>query len=148
MGDSKQALFSHGNTIDLLADKRTKAAIFDKWAPQDPNFANANAATQSAIRAKFGVAAPVAAEPSTYSKVRDFVTPTVEALGAVGGGAAGALGGPLGAVAGPGWWVDMESKLRDAHDWFSLERCADVLAKARPFIGESLDALTSPKATP
>jgi hypothetical protein len=84
------------------ANEATKAAIFDKWAPQDPNFANANAATQSAIRAKFGVAAPVAAEPSTYSKVRDFVTPTVEALGAVGGGAAGSLGGPLGAVAGAG----------------------------------------------
>lgn len=86
----------------INANEATKAAIFDKWAPQDPNFANANAATQSAIRAKFGVAAPVAAEPSTYSKVRDFVTPTVEALGAVGGGAAGALGGPLGAVAGAG----------------------------------------------
>jgi hypothetical protein len=84
------------------ANEATKAAIFDKWAPQDPNFANANAATQSAIRAKFGVAAPVAAEPSTYSKVRDFVTPTVEALGAVGGGAAGSIGGPLGAVAGAG----------------------------------------------
>lgn len=102
------------------ANEATKAAIFDKWAPQDPNFANANAATQDAIRVKFGVAAPAAApslpplptasravtptpqEPSTYSKVREFVTPTVEALGAIGGGAAGALGGPLGAVAGAG----------------------------------------------
>ena len=89
----------------INANEATKAAIFDKWAPQDPNFANANAATQSAIRAKFGVAAPVAAEPSTYSKIRDFVAPTVEALGAVGGGALGATAGtfgagPVGTVAG------------------------------------------------
>lgn len=41
------------------------------------------------------------------------------------------------AVAGPGWWVDMESKLRDADDWFSLERCADVINKARPIVGEA-----------
>lgn len=40
-------------------------------------------------------------------------------------------------IACSGWWVDMESKLRDAEDWFSLKRCADVIAKARPFIGES-----------
>lgn len=53
-------------------------------------------------KAKELFAAPVAAETSTYSKVRDFVTPTVEALGAVGGGAAGSIGGPLGAVAGAG----------------------------------------------
>lgn len=45
---------------------------------------------------------PTPQEPSTYQKVREFVTPTVEALGAIGGGAAGALGGPLGAVAGAG----------------------------------------------
>lgn len=88
----------------INANEATKAAIFDKWAPQDPNFANANAATQDAIRVKFGVAAP-AAEPSTYSKVREFVTPTVEALGAIGGGALGATAGtfgagPVGTVAG------------------------------------------------
>jgi hypothetical protein len=40
--------------------------------------------------------------PSTYQKVREFVTPTVEALGAVGGGALGSMGGPLGTVAGAG----------------------------------------------
>lgn len=44
-------------------------------------------------------------EPSTYQKVREFVTPTVEALGAIGGGALGATAGtfgagPVGAVVG------------------------------------------------
>lgn len=87
----------------INANEATKAAIFDKWAPQDPNYANANAATQSAIRAKFGLAVTAAAaEPTTYSKVRDFVAPTVEALGAVGGGALGSVGGPMGTVAGAG----------------------------------------------
>lgn len=37
------------------ANPATQQAIFDKWAPQDPNFANANAETQAAIRQKFGI---------------------------------------------------------------------------------------------
>jgi hypothetical protein len=41
-------------------------------------------------------------EPSFYQRTREMVTPTVEALGAVGGGALGSMGGPLGAVAGAG----------------------------------------------
>jgi len=41
-------------------------------------------------------------EPSFYQKARELVSPTVEALGAVGGGALGSMGGPLGAVAGAG----------------------------------------------
>lgn len=41
-------------------------------------------------------------EPSFYQKAREMVSPTVEALGAVGGGALGSMGGPLGAVAGAG----------------------------------------------
>jgi hypothetical protein len=46
------------------------------------------------------IAAP--AEPSFYQRAREMVTPTVEALGAVGGGALGSMGGPLGTVAGAG----------------------------------------------
>jgi hypothetical protein len=47
----------------------------------------------------------VAPEPTTYDKIREFVTPTVEALGAIGGGALGATAGtfgagPVGTVAG------------------------------------------------
>jgi hypothetical protein len=96
------------------ANAATKQAIFDKFSANDTNFTKANPATQDAIRAKFGVGVPMAAaapttstapaaqEPSTYSKVRDFVAPTVEALGAVGGGAVGSLGGPMGTVAGAG----------------------------------------------
>ena len=37
------------------ANPATQQAIFDKWAPQDPNYANANAETQTAIRQKFGI---------------------------------------------------------------------------------------------
>jgi hypothetical protein len=37
------------------ANPATQQAIFDKWAPQDPNFANANVETQAAIRQKFGI---------------------------------------------------------------------------------------------
>lgn len=37
------------------ANPATQQAIFDKWAPQDSNFANANAETQAAIRQKFGI---------------------------------------------------------------------------------------------
>ena len=85
------------------ANPATKQAIFDKFSATDANFTKANPATQDAIRVKFGLSALSAPqEPSTYSKVREFVTPTVEALGAIGGGAAGSLGGPLGAVAGAG----------------------------------------------
>lgn len=85
------------------ANPATKQAIFDKFSATDSNFTKANPATQDAIRVKFGLSALSAPqEPSTYSKVREFVTPTVEALGAIGGGAAGAIGGPLGAVAGAG----------------------------------------------
>jgi hypothetical protein len=92
------------------ANAATKQAIFDKFSANDTNFTKANPATQEAIRVKFGVASAMPepstptqpAEPSTYSKVRDFVAPTVEALGAVGGGVVGSLGGPMGTVAGAG----------------------------------------------
>ena len=60
--------------------------------------AAASAVDYAALAKQFGGAT----EPSTYSKVREFVTPTVEALGAVGGGAIGTLGGPAGTVAGAG----------------------------------------------
>jgi hypothetical protein len=86
------------------ANAATKQAIFDKFSANDTNFTKANPATQDAIRAKFGVGVPMATttaaaqepqEPSTYSKVRDFVAPTVEMLGAVGGGLVGAGAGTL-----------------------------------------------------
>jgi hypothetical protein len=47
-------------------------------------------------------AMPGPREPSLYQRAREMVSPTVEALGAVGGGALGSMGGPLGAVAGAG----------------------------------------------
>ena len=88
------------------ANAATKQAIFNKFAPQDPNFVNANPETQLAIRSKFGLeAAPTTAPssgipterkpPTTYERVREFVAPTVEMLGAAGGGLIGAGAGTL-----------------------------------------------------
>lgn len=103
------------------ANEATKQAIFDKFSAQDPNFTKANPATQDAIRQKFGVS--MAAAPSApailpsaeavgegipgarqmttgqrmYQAVRPYVAPTVEALGAIGGGLLGGTAGTFGA---------------------------------------------------
>jgi len=111
------------------ANPATKQAIFDKWAPQDPNFANANLATQSAIKQKFGLTAialempkpaegmpTVRQEPTTYEKVREFVAPTVEALGAAGGAALGTPLGPLGMVGGAGLGYGMAKEALNLAD--------------------------------
>jgi hypothetical protein len=91
------------------ANPATKAAIFDKFSAQDPNYTNANPATQQAIRAKFGVAEPPQEAPAETAteipfgrKAIEFVRPTVEALGSVGGAALGTPAGPLGIVGGAG----------------------------------------------
>lgn len=138
------------NLAEVLADPNfvnanpaTKQAIFDKWAPQDPNFANANPATQQAIMQKFGLGAPAlptALQPSmpaasgipterkpptTYDKVREFITPTVEMLGAAGGGLLGAGAGTLvapgvgtatGAVGGAGLGYGMAKEALNLAD--------------------------------
>ena len=114
------------------ANAATKQAIFDKFAPQDPNFVNANLETQLAIRSKFGLtAAPsngIPAErkpPTTYEKVREFVAPTVEMLGAAGGGLLGAGAGTLvapgvgtvtGAVGGAGLGYGMAKEALNLAD--------------------------------
>jgi hypothetical protein len=125
------------------ANPATKQAIFDKWAPQDPNFANANSATQQAIMQKFGLGAPalptalqpsMPAEtgipterkpPTTYERVREFITPTVEMLGAAGGGLLGAGAGTLvapgvgtatGAVGGAGLGYGMAKEALNLAD--------------------------------
>ena len=125
------------------ANPATKQAIFDKWAPQDPNFANANPATQQAIMQKFGLGAPAlptALQPSmradtgmpverkpptTYERVREFITPTVEMLGAAGGGILGAGAGTLvlpgvgtatGAVGGAGLGYGMAKEALNLAD--------------------------------
>lgn len=99
------------------ANDATKAAIFLKYAPEDPNYANANEATKQAIHEKFGVqnlgeqisesigsamGSSPASEPTTYQKIRPYVAPVVETLGAVGGGALGIPLGPTGVVGGAG----------------------------------------------
>jgi hypothetical protein len=138
------------NLAEVLADPNfananpaTKQAIFDKWAPQDPNFANANPATQQAIMQKFGLGAPEIPQsllpsmpvsagmpterkpPTTYEKIREFVTPTVEMLGAAGGGLVGAGAGTLvlpgvgtatGAVGGAGLGYGMAKEMLNLAD--------------------------------
>lgn len=105
------------------ANPETKQAIFDRWSPQDPNFANANPATQDAIKQKFGltglkpdqrrgaelipgyggpVPAAVAQPTPLRQRAIEFVEPTIEALGTVGGAALGAPLGPAGIVGGAG----------------------------------------------
>lgn len=120
------------------ANDATKAAIFLKYAPQDPNYANANEATKQAIHAKFGVQnigaqinesiatamgsnesseipAP-RAEPTTYEKVRPYVAPTVEALGAAGGATLGIPLGPAGIVGGAGLGYGMAKEALNLAD--------------------------------
>lgn len=139
------------NLAEVLADPNfvnanpaTKQAIFDKWAPQDPNFANANPATQQAIMQKFGLGAPalptalqpsIPAQPTgipterkaptTYEKIREFITPTVEMLGTAGGGLVGAGAGTLvapgvgtatGAVGGAGLGYGMAKEVLNLAD--------------------------------
>jgi hypothetical protein len=104
------------------ANEATKRAIFDKFSAQDPNFTKANPETQAAIRQRFGVAQPSSpvdqipgygrpvpaaqirqdAIPTRRRAIAEFLAPTVEALGTVGGAALGAPAGPAGMVAGAG----------------------------------------------
>lgn len=110
----------------INANDATKAAIFLKYAPQDPNYANANDATKQAIHEKFGVqnlgadiGESVGAamgsneprEPTTYEKIRPYLAPTVEALGAAGGAALGIPMGPPGVVGGAGLGYGIGSEL-------------------------------------
>ena len=118
------------------ANEATKQAIFDKFSAQDTNFTGANAETQNAIRQRFGVAGAVPkpsdsgipAErkpPTTYERVREFITPTVEMLGAAGGGILGAGAGTLvlpgvgtatGAVGGAGLGYGMAKEALNLAD--------------------------------
>ena len=119
------------------ANEATKQAIFNKFSAQDTNFTGANAETQNAIRQRFGVAVAVPklssdtgipAErkpPTTYERVREFITPTVEMLGAAGGGVLGAGAGTLvlpgvgtatGAVGGAGLGYGMAKEALNLAD--------------------------------
>ena len=56
------------------------------------------------------------AGPTTYEKVREFVAPTVEALGAAGGAALGTPLGPLGIVGGAGLGYGMAKEALNLAD--------------------------------
>ena len=62
-----------------------------------------------------GIPGPRAA-PTTYEKVREFVAPTVEALGAAGGAALGTPLGPLGMVGGAGLGYGMAKEALNLAD--------------------------------
>jgi hypothetical protein len=119
------------------ANEATKQAIFDKFSAQDTNFTSANAETQNAIRQRFGVAVAVPKlssdtgipaqrkPPTTYERVREFITPTVEMLGTAGGGLLGAGAGTLvlpgvgtatGAVGGAGLGYGMAKEALNLAD--------------------------------
>lgn len=72
------------------ANPATQQAIFDKWAPQDPNYANANAETQTAIRQKFGI--PIAVTGAGIPGPRKTGTAVDQIPG---------YGGPVPAATGP-----------------------------------------------
>lgn len=55
-------------------------------------------------------------EPTTYEKVREYVAPTVEALGAAGGGLVGAPLGPAGIVGGAGLGYGMAKEALNLAD--------------------------------
>ena len=69
--------------------------------------------------AKLASPAPQEAGPSVYAQARDIVAPTIEALGAVGGGAVGSLGGPMGTVAGAGLGYAGAKELIQAADKYA-----------------------------
>ena len=98
----------------INANEATKRAIFDKHIASDSAYAEANEPTRLAIQKKFGLVSgegmptarrPDFAEtsPNLYGalvKTRQFLGPTVEALGGVGGALLGSVGGPPGAILG------------------------------------------------
>jgi hypothetical protein len=98
----------------INANEATKRAIFDKHIASDSAYAEANEPTRLAIQKKFGLVSgegmpavrrPDFAEtsPNLYGalvKTRQFLGPTVEALGGVGGAMLGSVGGPPGAILG------------------------------------------------
>ena len=85
----------------INANPATQQAIFDKWAPQDPLFSGANLATQQAIAQKFGVSwegtpggAAVGNPLATKKYANKGMSDGAEQLAAIGG--AGAVGGVMG----------------------------------------------------
>lgn len=98
----------------INANEATKRAIFDKHIASDSAYAEANEPTRLAIQKKFGLVSgegmpavrrPDFAETSpnlygAFVKTRQFLGPTVEALGGVGGAMLGSVGGPPGAILG------------------------------------------------
>lgn len=85
----------------INANPATQQAIFDKWAPQDPIFSGANLATQQAIAQKFGLnwegtpgGAAMGNPLATRKYANTGMSDGTEKLAAIGG--AGALGGVMG----------------------------------------------------
>ena len=96
------------------ANDATKRAIFDKHIASDPAYAEANEPTRLAIQQKFGLMPSEGMpkprvpdwgveNPTTFKVLkgaREYLGPTVEALGGVGGTVLGAVGGVPGAIMG------------------------------------------------
>jgi hypothetical protein len=96
-----------GTVIKGVPDGMSKADLTAKLAANGYDVSKLNAApapiaAAPAAPAITSIPGPRVAEPSFYQTARELFSPTVEALGAVGGGALGSMGGPLGTVAGAG----------------------------------------------
>ena len=85
----------------INANPATQQAIFDKWAPQDPIFSGANLATQQAIAQKFGLSwdqtpggAAMGNPLATQKYANKGMSDGTEKLAAIG--SAGALGSVMG----------------------------------------------------
>ena len=99
--------FPDGTVIKGVPDGMSKADLTAKLAANGYDVSKLNAApapiaAAPAAPAITSIPGPRVAEPSFYQTARKLFSPTVEALGAVGGGALGSMGGPLGTVAGAG----------------------------------------------
>ena len=85
----------------INANPATQQAIFDKWAPQDPLFSGANLATQQALAQKFGLnwegtpgGAAMGNPLATRKYANTGMSDGTEKLAAIGG--AGAIGSAMG----------------------------------------------------
>jgi hypothetical protein len=102
-----------GTIIQNVPDGMSKADLTAKLSANGYDVSKLGIAP--AMPSGGGIPGPRAA-PTTYEKVREFVAPTVEALGAAGGAALGTPLGPLGMVGGAGLGYGMAKEALNLAD--------------------------------
>jgi hypothetical protein len=101
-----------GTVIKNVPDGMSKADLTAKLSANGYDISKLEAPP---VSSGGGIPGPRAA-PTTYEKVREFVAPTVEALGAAGGAALGTPLGPLGMVGGAGLGYGMAKEALNLAD--------------------------------